>query len=107
MSLWEHFDHSELNPPRDGVEKHLLHLYMSIYSMIPGQDTAAARSMQRHDPPWATCLLLVRVEDSRSVLDTGGLPGHTTVEDILELELHSCELPRGYWELNPDPPRQE
>lgn len=89
MSLWEHFDHLELNPLKDRVGRtpplhaHLLH---------PDFRTGPRTQPEAHTDETPR-------RPQRGALDIWGLSGHTTVESILKLELqtaHRC------WELNPD-----
>lgn len=86
MSLWEHFDHLELNPLKDMVGRtpplhaHLLH---------PDLRTGPRTQPETHTDE-------TRWGPQRCALDTQGLSGHTPVESILKLELDSCELPQGH-----------
>lgn len=91
MSLWEHFDHSELNPHRDRVGKTPT---PSLHTHPLHPDSRTGHRQQpgarKDKAPWATGLLLVSGRGlQRCALDTGDLAGHTTVEDILELELQT------------------
>lgn len=93
MSLWEHFDHLELNPLKDmGGRTPPLHAHLLHPDFRTGPRTQPEAHTDETPPP-------ATLEECFG--HTGSLRSPYS-RDYPETGItDSCELPHGYWELNP------